>query len=82
MDGPLPPSPGQAQGLEVFGMPAFHPAVSNTLPLAGDGCLHMEHQCFRGPTSLKHTNLDMLIVQKEIIKPVGNTVSFVLLLEL
>ena len=22
-------------------MPAFHPAVSSTLPLAGDGCLHM-----------------------------------------
>lgn len=35
-----------------------------------------------GPTSLNHTNLDMLIVQKEIIKPMGNTVSFVLLLEL
>ena len=44
MDGPLPPSPGQAQGLEVFGVPAFHPAVSSTLPLAGDGCLHMEPQ--------------------------------------
>lgn len=44
MDGPPPPSPGQAQGLEVFGVPAFHPAVSSTLPLAGDGCLHMEPQ--------------------------------------